>query len=546
MSYVNKTKTKQPVAGAHLNFMGGESYDIKNPIARLRLAAASCFFGEPMYYHRDDDDKRSVKAATLMPGRLDAASVKHLREVLDAVDPKEWRGLTPAGLMEKSIDEALDHDPEATLALAAELRQEAHIRTTPQVILVRAAHHPKVRGPKTGAVAPSLVHKYAPQIISRADEPAVGLAYHQATYGKDAPIPNSLKKAWARALQGASAYSLAKYRMDNREAKLVDVMNLVHPKGEAVSKLAKGELKNTGETWEAIVSGKGSNRAAWEEALPKMGHMALLRNLRNLLKAGVPAEKYKDALVDGAEDGKQLPFRYYSAYRAIENDAPPSLLDAVEECLTKSLGNLPRFPGKTMALVDNSGSARGTTTSSMGSMQVATIGNLTGIVTGMVSDEGYVGVFGDDLKVQPIRKKDSVFTTLKKVEEFGERVGGGTENGIWMFWKKAIKDKEHWDNVFVYSDMQAGHGGLYGVNPSEYSEFAWGGSGNHIDVAKLVAKYRREVNPNVMVYLVQIAGYQDTIIPEFYNKTYILGGWGEGVLKFAAQMSGLGAQKQDR
>ena len=45
-----------------------------------------------------------------------------------------------------------------------------------------------------------------------------------------------------------------------------------------------------------------------------------------------------------------------------------------------------------MALTDNSGSARGTATSSMGRMQVATIGNLTGVLTGMQSLEGYVGV----------------------------------------------------------------------------------------------------------------------------------------------------------
>lgn len=37
--------------------------------------------------------------------------------------------------------------------------------------------------------------------------------------------------------------------------------------------------------------------------------------------------------------------------------------------------------------------------------------------------------------------------------------------------------------------------------------------------------------------MVQVAGYQDTIIPEFYDKTYILGGWGDGLLRFAASMS---------
>ena len=37
--------------------------------------------------------------------------------------------------------------------------------------------------------------------------------------------------------------------------------------------------------------------------------------------------------------------------------------------------------------------------------------------------------------------------------------------------------------------------------------------------------------------MVQIAGYKDTLVPEFYDRTYILGGWGEGLLRFADAMS---------
>jgi len=34
-------------------------------------------------------------------------------------------------------------------------------------------------------------------------------------------------------------------------------------------------------------------------------------------------------------------------------------------------------------------------------------------------------------------------------------------------------------------------------------------------------------------------GYTDTLVPEFYDRTYILSGWGEGIFKFAAQMQQL-------
>ena len=42
----------------------------------------------------------------------------------------------------------------------------------------------------------------------------------------------------------------------------------------------------------------------------------------------------------------------------------------------------------------------------------------------------------------------------------------------------------------------------------------------------------------------QVAGYQDTIMPEFYDKTYILGGWSAGVIKFASRMSQQFGQQQ--
>jgi hypothetical protein len=266
--------------------------------------------------------------------------------------------------------------------------------------------------------------------------------------------------------------------------------------------------------------------------------MALLRNLRNLLQAEVPVARFADELVRGAKGGQQLPFRYYSAYRAVQDKAPAPLLDALEQCLETSLGALPRFEGRVASLCDNSGSAQGTTTSSMGSMQVSTIANLSGILAGRCADEGWLGVFGDRLDMTPVRKKASVFDALKAADRTAKGIGMSTENGIWLFWNNAIQKKEHWDTVFIFSDMQAGHGGLYGTSPGSYKDYQWRG-GHNIDVAKLIAAYRARVNPSVDVFLVQVAGYQDTLVPEFYDRTYILGGWGEGLLRFAAAMKSL-------
>jgi hypothetical protein len=213
--------------------------------------------------------------------------------------------------------------------------------------------------------------------------------------------------------------------------------------------------------------------------------------------------------------------------------------------MEESVENLPRFNGRVAALCDNSGSARGTFTSSQGSAQVSTIANLTAVLTGMVTEgEAAVYPFGDTLKEVKIDPNRGIFEQMDKVQKVGDSVGGGTETGIWLFWDKAIRNKEHFDHVFVYSDMQAGHGELFcreQYKPSK--EFTWKDRGSYgrsyVDVPALIAAYRKEVNPNVQVYLVQMAGYSDTIVPEIYDKTYILGGWSTGILSFAHKVSSL-------
>lgn len=546
MGRIPNQRVDRTEADKHLNFMGGAGYDLADPIKTLRMAAASCFFGEPRYYQQDADDHRRPKATSdVSVSRLSLVDTTRLRASLGATDPQSWRDKTPAEAIEDAIDASLNLDPEGTLLLAVELRNEHYIRTTPQVILVRAAHHPKVRGS-------GLVRKHGPGIIKRADEPAVGLAYHSWRYpGK--PLPNSLKKAWANALAGFNEYQLAKYRMESKGSKTVDVVNLVHPNSPAIGKLVRGELKTTGQTWEAILSANGSTPEAWREALKVMGHMALLRNMRNLLQKGVPPELFINELVASAPTGKQLPFRYFSAYKAVEGMASGKVLDAIEGAMIISLKNLPRFSGRTMSLCDNSGSAKAATTSSMGTMAINEIANLTGVLTGMVSEDGYLGVFGDGLQTFAVRERASIFDQVKKAKVLGESDPGRTENGVWMFWDQAIKKRERWDNVFIYSDMQAGHGGLYGLPGQVPSEYVWnraymGSYGNrpYVDISKLINRYRAEVNAYVNVFLVQVAGYQDTILPEFYRRTYILGGWSDGVFRFAAEMSRLNSGERDR
>jgi hypothetical protein len=536
---VNKKKTvtrkiKKELETAHTNFMGAPSYDISSPLLRLMCISASSFFGEPMYYKGQASGKRKGTGKLFVP--LSNAERERLRKELNAIDDYRWRNMTPKEAMESAIKESLLSDPVATLKWASTLRNEENIRVTPQIILVVAANMKELKGS-------GLIRQFAPTIIGRADEVSTQLAYQLDNFGK--PVPNSLRRAWKDYLSKATEYQLAKYRMENREVKTVDVANLAMGTGfygydTPIGKLMRGELSLGGDikTWESIISAGGK----WDDAVEVMGHMALLRNIRNLVEHKVPTSKWLDKLVETAKTGRQLPFRYFSAYMA-NKGAPVKVLDAIETCLELSIGNLPRLKGKSLILTDNSGSARGTCTSELGTVSYAQIGNLMGVLTGKVSEEGLVGTFGDRLACIEISKKHPILSQMEQIDKIGKTVGLATENGIWLALDKAIKHKEHWDNIFIYSDMQAGHGGLYGGGVIG-SDYCWRkgphslalGAMSYIDVPKLVRKYRNTVNPKVNVFLVQIAGYEDTIIPEFYNRTYIIGGWSGSVLKFARRM----------
>ena len=181
---------------------------------------------------------------------------------------------------------------------------------------------------------------------------------------------------------------------------------------------------------------------------------------------------------------------------------------------------------------DNSGSAWGGITSEYGTVKIAEIDNLSSVITAACSDEGYVGKFGDELKVFPIAKRKGVLSQTEEITKDHDRdVGGSTEGGIWKFFKQAIDNKEHWDNIFIYSDQQAAHGGLYGTSAdiADYRKLGFdvksGYYTSYCNVFKLIQEYRKKVNPKVNVFSVQTAGFTDAVIPEYAYRTNIMQGW---------------------
>ena len=251
-----------------------------------------------------------------------------------------------------------------------------------------------------------------------------------------------------------------------------------------------------------------------------------------------------EELRSGVKNGKQFPFRYWQAMKAVREQADINhrqlILDTLEECMDIACDNMPRLHGKTMCLSDNSGSAWNTTPSEYGTVKIAEIDNLSSVIAARNSDEGYIGKFGDRLRLFDISKRQGVLAQANAVSRDADNdIGGGTENGIWLFFDKAIKEKEHWDNIFIFSDMQAGHGGLYGKGEDiqHYTEQGYAVRGRYIDVAKLIDTYRNKVNPEVNVFCIQTAGYNNVLVPEYGYRTNIMYGWTGKETLFADAMN---------
>ncbi len=130
---------------------------------------------------------------------------------------------------------------------------------------------------------------------------------------------------------------------------------------------------------------------------------------------------------------------------------------------------------------------------------MAEIGNLSSVIGAMCAQEGVVFPFGDRLESVRIHKDEGVLQQAHQVSAVGRTCGYNTENGIWLFFQDAILKKQHWDNIFVYSDMQAGHGGLYGIRSEDYEALGACVNGMYIDANMLVKLYLEQVNPRVNV-----------------------------------------------
>jgi len=430
----------------------------------------------------------------------------------------------------RRFDAAADEDPEFFLKLAAYARQELYLRDIPQVLLVLAANDDRFKDDSPE----SLIREWAPAIIQRMDETATALAVHDELFGGTAPWP--LRRGVEDALVGmADAYTLGKYELSRREVTLHDVFNRVHPEpvdeeqAELFERFVRGDLDDYPEveplpapnTWETVISERGNTRAAWETLIEDDDYtlpiFASVRNLRNMLKAGVPEGLIVDHLsLEAVRAAPLYPFRYYQAYTALQEAGiqAPAVERWLEDAIDVAAEHVPAGLGETFVAVDLSGSMDGPL-SGNSTLRLKEIGALFGAV---LADQGArAGGFGDTFQEIPMHADAPILQRQDALLGIDDEVGKST-NG-WKALRYLREEGIEMDRVVVVTDMQI-----------------WDSTVGLIDddstVREEVEAYRDAVAPNVSLYMIDLAAYGDLVTPEGYEDVYNISGWSETVLEF--------------
>lgn len=402
----------------------------------------------------------------------------------------------------------IEVDPKFEANLCIYARKEMHLRTISHVLLGELAKA------SNGKI---YVRQALNQIVERVDDLTETLAYYISNYGK--PIPNSMKKGIADKLLTFDEYQFAKYNRKNASIKLRDLLCLVHPKAknpeqnDVFKRILDNNLR-TPITWETQLSSRGNSKEVWEELIEsnKLGYMAALRNLRNMIKANVSnIDKVYDLLTNEQKvlKSKQLPFRYYSAYKTLAQEGlgTSKVYDALEIAIKHSTKNIRRLPGRTLISADVSGSMAWTL-SGKSTVNCAEIAVLMMAIANYICEETITTTFDTNLYSCNLSTQNGIIANANSIKVNG----GGTDISLPL--RYLLQNRIFVDRIIILSDNEINRG--YGQVCQQY-----------------VDAYRKTVNPEVWVHAIDLMGY-GTQQFHGYN-TNIIAGWSEKVLDFIHQ-----------
>lgn len=323
-------------------------------------------------------------------------------------------------------------DPKKVADLAVSARNEYKIRHAPLWLINAMVQYPSHR---------PFVRKTIRDVVSRADELAELLAMYWVNGRK--PLPSQLKKGLADAFYKFDEYQLAKYNRKSK-VKLKDVLIMTHPKprdtqqADMWGRLIRDELK-VPDTWEVGLSTGGDKNKTFTRLLEenKLGGLALLRNLRNMVAAGVSDSLISNA-IKNIKSTRILPFRFIAA----ERHAPKfssELEEAMFRCITDD-----KLPGHTIVLVDVSASMTDDVSDNADITRLDAACGIA-ILARELCERCSVYVFSDYVAQVPSRRGFALRDKINSYKNNTTYLGKAVEH---------VKDVEH-DRLIVFTDEQS-------------------------------------------------------------------------------------------
>ena len=323
------------------------------------------------------------------------------------------------------------------IEMAIEARTKHQLRHVPLWLLVALIQKKSPSEAERG-----LIGRAIPEVIGRPDE----LGEFLALYWKDGKLPltRQMKIGLANAFKKFNEYSLAKYDSDKAAIKLRDVMFLCHPRPDnddqkaLFQRVAERTLK-TPDTWEVALSGGANKKETFERLMAerKLGVLAFIRNFRNMSRAGVEKDTVR-GYASTLKVEKALPFRFIAAARAV-----PAWSDIAEEMMLRCLNRHDTLMGKTVIVVDNSGSMHGTRISRRSDLDRADAAGAVAVLIREVCEDCAVIGYGTLAEVVPAH-----FHGLSLIDAIRRGPGGGTDTG------KALElaNSLGYDRIIVITD----------------------------------------------------------------------------------------------
>lgn len=428
--------------------------------------------------------------------------------------------------------------------LAVYARREMHIRSVPLLLVVELA---RVHS------GDNLVSRTVEQVVMRADEIMELLMCYQwrnprSGMKKLGKLSHQIQVGLQAAFNKFDEYQFAKYNRGNLDVKLRDALFIVHPKAKNESqqqlfdKIAKESLE-TPYTWETELSALGSELIESQEARResfarkwceliesgRLGYMALMRNLRNILVADVDEQTLEKVALRisslrEVESAKQLPYRYLSAYKELVNVSSVNtsmLLDALERAAMLSINSLDGFSHETRVMIacDMSGSMQHSLSPNSKIMYYE-VGNMLAMMLQSRCKKVVSGIFADSWKVVNHSHMSILGNTCSLSSRIGE-VGYGTYGGKPLEW--LINEKISMDKVMFFTDCQ-----FYGE--SRFGEY----------FMNLWDNYKK-IAPEAKLYLFDLAGYGHMPIEMPREDVVLIAGWSDRVFDMLAALENGGS-----